>query len=113
MVLIEAVIKPFKLDDLKDALEDLGVGGLTITEVLQTSQSGWRRPSASTDVGPDAVPKVKVEIAAPEELAARVIEAICVHGSSGRTEDGLAIVQRMVGVVRIRTGEQGPDALLP
>ncbi|MGB9618268.1 MAG: P-II family nitrogen regulator, partial [Desulfomonilaceae bacterium] len=72
-----------------------------------------RRPSASTDVGPDAVPKVKVEIAAPEELAARVIEAICVHGSSGRTEDGLAIVQRMVGVVRIRTGEQGPDALLP
>jgi len=113
MVLIEATIKPFKLDDLKDALEEIGVGGLTMTEVLQTSLTGWRRPSASTDAGPDAVPKVNVEIAVPEELAQRVIEAVCIHGSSGRTEDGLAVVQRMVGVVRIRTGEEGPDALLP
>lgn len=113
MILIEAIIKPFKLDDLKDALDELGVGGLTITEVLQTSQSRWRRPSASTDAGPDTVPKVKVEIAVPEELAPQVIEAICIHGSSGRSEDGLAVVQRMVGVIRIRTGEEGPCALLP
>ncbi len=113
MVLIEAIIKPFKLDDLRDALDELGVGGLTVTEVLQATQTRWRRPSHSSDMGPDSIPKVKVEIAVPEELATAVIEAICIHGSSGRTEDGIAVVQRIVGVVRIRTGEQGPDALMP
>ena len=113
MVIIEAVIKPFKLDDLKEAVEEIGVGGLTITEVLQTSEiQTRRRPTGATDLGPDYVPKIKVEIAVAVELAERVIEAICLHASAGRTEDGIIVVTRMEGAVRIRTGEQGADALM-
>jgi len=112
MVLIEAIIKPFKLDDLKEAVEEIGVGGLTVTEVLQATEiQTRRRPAAATDVGPDYVPKIKVEMAVPMELAERVIEAVCLHASSGRTEDGIIVVRRMEGAVRIRTGEQGSDAL--
>jgi nitrogen regulatory protein PII len=112
MVLIEAIIKPFKLDDVKEALEELGVGGLTVTEVLQTlpaKQHG--RSFGSQRLTGDLVPKMRIHVAAPARLTERIIEAICLHGSSGKTEDGQIAVHRMNAVVRIRTGDQDDDAL--
>jgi nitrogen regulatory protein P-II 1 len=113
MVFIEAHIKPFKLDDVKEALDDLGVAGLTVTEVLQTGDSRARGRSfgARSGMPPDLVPKIKLEIAVPSHLAERVIEAICLHGSAGKTEDGTIVVERLQATVRIRTGELDEEAL--
>jgi nitrogen regulatory protein PII len=112
MVLIEAVIKPFKLDDLKEALEELGVGGMTVTEVMQTASPKARRRSADA-VGTewDMVPKIKVEIVAPRNMTERVIEAVCLYGSAGKSEDGKVMIEQVEGTVRIRTGDVDEDAL--
>lgn len=112
MVLIEVYLKTFKLDDVKEALEELGVGGMTITEVVQVSPSRPRGRSFGAP-GPlsDMVPKIKLEIAAPRHLLERIIEAVCLHGSSGRLEDGTIVVTAMEGSVRIRTGESGDEAI--
>jgi nitrogen regulatory protein PII len=112
MVLIEAYIKAFKLDDVKEALEELGVAGMTVVEVLQESQTRPRGRSFSTDrAAGDFVPKIKIEIAAAAHHAERIIEAICLHGSAGKTEDGRIVVRQVRGAVRIRTGETDTDAL--
>ncbi|MBI5250052.1 MAG: P-II family nitrogen regulator [Desulfomonile tiedjei] len=112
MVLIEAIIKPFKLDDVKDALEELGAGGMTFTEVLHSGQPRHKgRSFGDTSRDVDLAPKIKVEIAVPDHLAERIVEAICVHGTAGRNEDGKIIVQELNGAVRIRTGELDADAL--
>jgi nitrogen regulatory protein P-II 1 len=112
MVLIEAFIKPFKLDDLKDALDELGTGGITVTEVMQQTESRSRGRSFNA-LGPaaDLMPKIKVEIAAPRQMCQRIIEAICLHGSSGKTEDGRIVVRLIQAAVRIRTGERDHDAV--
>jgi len=112
MVLIEVYLKPFKLDDVKEALEEIGVGGMTITEVVQVAPSRPRGRAFGAP-GPlsDLVPKIKIEIAAPRHLAERIIEALCLHGSSGRQEDGIIVVTAIEGSVRIRTGESGDEAL--
>ena len=111
MVLIEVVIKPFKLDDLKEALEELGVGGMTVTEVMQTAapRAGDALPCRSNR--PGMVPKIKVEIAVPRNMAERVIEAVCLHGSAGKSEDGKVVIEQVEGTVRIRTGDLDADAL--
>lgn len=112
MVFIEAYIKPFKLDDVKEALEELGVGGVTACEVLQSSEARPRgRSFGQSSSGTVMVPKLKLEIAVSSELAERVIEAVCLHGSTGRTEDGRIVVERLDGTVRIRTGDTNDDAL--
>jgi nitrogen regulatory protein PII len=112
MVLIEAVIKPFKLDDLKEALEELGVGGMTVTEVMQTAAPrAGRRSADATAIDRDMVPKIKVEIAAARNMAERVIEAICLYGSAGKSEDGKVVIEQVEGTVRIRTGDLDADAL--
>ncbi len=112
MVLIEAVIKPFKLDDLKEALEDLGGGGMTVTEIMQTAPTRAGRRSADGPASEwDMIPKIKVEIAAPRNLTERVIEAVCLYGSAGRSEDGRVVVEHVEGTVRIRTGDLDSDAL--
>ena len=112
MVLIEAVIKPFKLDDLKEALEELGVGGMTVTEVMQTAApKAGRRSADSPGTDWDMIPKMKVEIAAPRDMTERVIEAICLHGSVGKSEDGKVMVEQVEGTMRIRTGDLDADAL--
>jgi nitrogen regulatory protein PII len=112
MVLIEVIIKPFKLDDVKEALEELGVGGLTITEVLHVSPyKSKARSFGAGSTTSDLVPKIKLEIAVKKELAGRVIEAICLHGSSGKTEDGIIAAQVIAAAIRIRTGETDLDAL--
>jgi nitrogen regulatory protein PII len=113
MLVIEAHIKPFKLDDVKEALDELGVAGVTVTEVMQTGDSKVRGRSfgARGGIPSDLVPKIKLEIAVPRQLAERVIEAICLHGSAGRTEDGNIVVERLETTIRIRTGEFDEAAL--
>lgn len=112
MVLIEAYIKAFKLDDVKEALEELGVAGMTVIEVLQEAQARPRGRSFGADRrAGDLVPKIKIEIAAADREAERIIEAICLHGNAGKAEDGRIIVRQVRGAVRIRTGETDTDAL--
>jgi nitrogen regulatory protein PII len=111
MVLIEAIIKPFKLDDIKEALEELGVGGITVTELIQTAAQTRGRSFGPTRTAIGLVPKIKIQVAAPTELAERVIEAVRIHGSSGKMEDGRVTVEKIDKVVRIRTGEVDSDAL--
>jgi nitrogen regulatory protein PII len=113
MVLIEAILKPFKLDDVKEALEDLGVGGMTIVEVMQTSPQKPRgRSFGGGDKSGDLSPRAKLIVAAPSQMTERVIEAICLHGSAGKNEDGLITVERIEAAIRIRTGDMDQDALL-
>jgi nitrogen regulatory protein P-II 1 len=111
MVLIEATVKPFKLDDIKEALEELGAGGMTVTEILQSSTKVRGRSFGGSLTESELVPKIKLEIAAPKSLAERVIEAILLHGSAGRTEDGTISVEAVVTAIRIRTGETDEEAL--
>ncbi len=112
MVIIEAVIKHFKLDDVREALEDIGIGGITVSEVLQAVAG---RPAGRTfgvKEGPiTLVPKIKIEMVVPDDLTLKTIEAICRHGSSGRTEDGRISVGSVETAVRIRTGEVNDEAL--
>ncbi len=112
MVLIEAIIKPFKMDDLKDAMEELGVGGMTLSEILQTVPPRPRGRSFGAPVtATDLAPKIKVEIAAPMHMLERVIEAICLHASSGKMEDGKIWAIPLSAGYRIRTGESDRDAI--
>ncbi len=111
MILIEAIIKPFKLDDVKEALEELGVGGITVTELIQTVAQTRGRSFGSTPATLGLAPKIKLQVAAPSELAERIIEAICLHGSTGKSEDGKLLAEKIDKVVRIRTGELNSDAI--
>jgi nitrogen regulatory protein PII len=112
MVLIEAYIKPFKLDDVKEALEEIGVGGITMSEVVQTAAiRGRGRSFGAPGTTSDVVPKIKIEIAAPAKLTEVIIEALRLHGSAGKHEDGRIIVVRIQGAVRIRTGESDDEAI--
>jgi nitrogen regulatory protein PII len=112
MIIIEAILKPFKLDDVKEALEELGVGGMTVTEIMQTASPKPRGRSFGDLRSPgDLVPKIKIRVAAQAKLTERIIEAICLHGSSGKLEDGHIIVEKIHEVVRIRTHELDEDAL--
>jgi nitrogen regulatory protein P-II 1 len=112
MMLIEAYIKTFKLDDIKEALEELGVAGVTVTEVMQTTPpAAHGRSFGPPGLSADLVPKIKIEVAVSDSLVERVVEAICLHGSTGKREDGRIIVERLDGALRIRTGEADDDAL--
>src|SRR5438105_5885225 len=112
MKLITAVIKPFKLDDVRSALEALGVHGMTVTEA-----SGFGRQRGHTEVYRGAeyvvefVPKTKIEIAVADTLAERVIEAITTTARTGKVGDGKIFVVDLEQVVRIRTGERDASAL--
>lgn len=112
MKMIMAVIKPFKLDDVREALTSLGVEGLTVTEV-----KGFGRQKGQTEIYRGAeysvsfLPKVKIEIAVPESLEDQVIEAIQNSANTGRIGDGKIFVYDLGNAVRIRTGETGQDAL--
>ena len=112
MVMIEAIIKPFKLDDVKEALDEMGIGGLTVIEVIQTEEMRPRgRSFGATPTVSHMVPKLKLEIACPSELAERTIEDIRVHGGAGKTEDGKIAVHKVERAVRIRTGDMDGDAI--
>ena len=109
---IEAIIKPFKLDEVKDALSDIGVQGLTVSEVKGFGrQKGHTEFYRGAEYVIDFLPKVKLEIVVSDEIATQVVEVIEHAARTGRIGDGKIFVLPMESVVRIRTGERGSDAL--
>ncbi len=109
---VEAVIKPFKLDDVKKALSTVGVTGLTVTEVKGFGrQKGHSELYRGAEYVVEFLPKVKVEVAIPDALVPRVLEAIAVAAKTDKIGDGKIFVTPLEDVVRIRTGERGEDAL--
>ena len=109
---IEAVIKPFKLDDVKDALHDVGVSGITVTEVKGFGrQKGHTELYRGAEYVIDFLPKVKVEVVVEDTLVENVIEAISQAARTGRIGDGKIFVLPIDEAVRIRTGDRGADAI--
>jgi len=109
---VEAIIKPFKLDEVKDALGELGVQGMTVTEVKGFGRTGGKREVyRGSAYVVDFVPKVKVEVVVPDDLVAQLIEAVEAAAKTGRIGDGKIFVSPVEEAVRIRTGERGEDAI--
>jgi nitrogen regulatory protein P-II 1 len=109
---IEAMIRPFRLDDVKDALDAVGVGGITVTEVRGFGrQRGKSEVYRGAEYVVDFVPKVKIEVVVKDELVDQVVEAIESAARSGRIGDGKIFITELKDAVRIRTGERGNDAL--
>lgn len=112
MKLIEAVIKPFKLDEVKDALSAIGIEGITVSEVKGFGrQKGHTELYRGAEYVVDFVPKVKIEIAVPDELVAKAVSTIESTAKSGSIGDGKIFILPLEDAVRIRTGETGDDAL--
>ena len=112
MKLIAAIIKPFKLEDVRAALSELGVQGMTVTEVKGFGrQKGHTELYRGAEYVVDFLPKVKIEAAVADELVERVIEAIESAARTGKIGDGKVFVSSLEQVVRIRTGETGKEAL--
>ena len=112
MKLIVAVIKPFKLEEVKDALAAVGVEGLTVSEVKGFGrQKGHTEIYRGNEYTVDFLPKAKLEIAVPDELASAVVEAIASAARTGKIGDGKIFVLPLEDVVRIRTGERGEAAV--
>ena len=112
MKLVTAIIKPFKLDDVREALSDIGVSGITVVEVKGFGrQKGHTELYRGAEYVVDFLPKIKVEIAIDDALLDQVIEAITGAAKTGKIGDGKIFVFELDQVVRIRTGETGPDAL--
>jgi len=109
---IEAVIKPFKLDDVKDALHDVGVSGITVTEVKGFGrQKGHTELYRGAEYVIDFLPKVKVEVVVEDVIVENVLEAITQAARTGRIGDGKIFVLPIDEAVRIRTGDRGADAI--
>jgi len=109
---IEAVIKPFKLDEVREALSDIGINGLTVTEVKGFGrQKGHTELYRGAEYVVDFLPKVKVEVVLPDDLVDRAIEAIVAAARTGKIGDGKIFVTAVDQVVRIRTGETNEDAI--
>ena len=112
MKLITAIIKPFKADDVREALSGLGVSGMTMTEVKGFGrQKGHTELYRGAEYVIDFLPKAKLEIAVADSIADQVVEAICKAAGTGQIGDGKIFVSDLEQVVRIRTGETGDDAL--
>ncbi|HHJ38125.1 MAG: transcriptional regulator [Methylothermaceae bacteria B42] len=112
MKLITAIIKPFKLDDVREALSDIGIAGMTVTEVKGYGrQKGHTELYRGAEYVVDFLPKVKVEVAVAEDFVDRVVEVIVKSARTGKIGDGKVFVSSLEQVVRIRTGESGMDAL--
>ena len=112
MKLITAIIKPFKLDDVREALAEVGVAGITVTEVKGFGrQKGHTELYRGAEYVVDFLPKVKLEIALADDLVERAIEAIMQAARTGKIGDGKIFVSTLDQVIRIRTGELDADAL--
>ena len=112
MKLVTAIVKPFKLDDVKAALKDLGVQGMTVSEVQGFGrQRGHTEVYRGAEYNIDFVPKVRVEVIAEDADAQRVVEAISESARTGKIGDGKIWVTALDGLTRIRTGEMGADAI--
>ena len=109
---IEAVIKPFKLDDVKEALNEIGIQGMTITEVKGYGrQKGHKEIYRGAEYVVDFIPKVKIEIVVDAERADQVVEAIRESANTGKIGDGKIFVLPVEEAIRVRTGEKGRDAI--
>lgn len=112
MKLVTAIIKPFKLDDVREALSEVGVQGITVTEVKGFGrQKGHTELYRGAEYVVDFLPKVKLEIAIADSMLDQVIETICQTANTGKIGDGKIFVVELSDVIRIRTGENGPEAL--
>ena len=112
MKTIAAIIKPFKLDDVRNALADIGVTGITVTEVKGFGRTGGKQETyRGSAYVVDFVPKVKVEVVVPDDVVADVVDAIERVAKTGRIGDGKIFVVPVEEAVRIRTGERGEDAI--
>jgi nitrogen regulatory protein P-II 2 len=110
--MVTAIIKPFKLDDVREALSEIGVQGVTVTEVKGFGrQKGHTELYRGAEYVVDFLPKVKVEVAVPAEMLDRVIEAITKSANTGKIGDGKIFVFELEQAIRIRTGESGREAL--
>ena len=112
MKLIKAIIKPFKLEEVKDALSEIGVEGMTVSEVKGFGrQKGHTEIYRGSEYTVDFLPKVKVEIAVADDLATKGVEAIVGAAQTGKIGDGKIFILPVEEIVRIRTGEKGEEAL--
>ena len=112
MKLVAAIIKPFKLDDVREALSDIGVTGITVTEVKGFGrQKGHTELYRGAEYVVDFLPKIKVEIAVDDDQLDGVIEADSAAAKTGKIGDGKIFIYELIQAVRIRTGESGPEAL--
>lgn len=109
---IEAIIKPFKLDDVKEALQEIGLQGITVLEARGFGrQKGHTELYRGAEYVVDLLPKVKLELVVEESMVEKTVEAIMSAAQTGRIGDGKIFVSSIEDVVRIRTGERGPDAV--
>lgn len=109
---IEAIIKPFKLDDVREALSDIGISGMTVTEVRGFGrQKGHTELYRGAEYMVDFLPKVKMEIVVPDDLLEPCLDAIIETAQTGKIGDGKIFVYEVERVVRIRTGEENEDAI--
>jgi len=112
MKLIEAIIKPFKLDEVKDALNEIGIEGITVSEVKGFGrQKGHTELYRGAEYVVDFIPKIKLELVVSDDLVAKVLEVIEKTAKTGRIGDGKIFVLPMEDAIRIRTGERGNDAI--
>ena len=112
MQLVTAIIKPFKLDDVRDALGEVGITGITVTEVKGFGrQKGHTELYRGAEYVVDFLPKIKIETAVTDDLVERVIETIVQAAATGKIGDGKVFVHKLEEVVRIRTGETGAQAI--
>jgi nitrogen regulatory protein PII len=112
MKLITAIIKPFKLDDVREALSEMGVSGITMTEVKGFGrQKGHTELYRGAEYVVDFLPKAKIEVAVPDLLVDKALQAIAKSANTGKIGDGKIFVTNLEQVIRIRTGETGDEAL--
>jgi nitrogen regulatory protein PII len=109
---IEAIIRPFKLDEVKEALLEEGIHGLTITEVRGYGrQKGHKETYRGSEYQIEFVPKIRIEVVVDDEMAERAIEAVLRTAKTGQVGDGKIFISEISDAIRIRTDESGPDAL--
>lgn len=109
---IEAVIKPFKLDEVKDKLNEIGIHGITVSEVKGFGrQKGHTELYRGAEYVVDFLPKIKLEMVVPDNMAEKVVDTIIKSANTGRIGDGKIFIMNLEDAVRIRTGERGDDAV--
>jgi nitrogen regulatory protein P-II 1 len=109
---VEAIVKPFKLDEVKEALQRIGIQGMTVSEVKGFGrQKGHTELYRGAEYVVDFLPKIKIELVVSDELADKAVQAIVEAANTGRIGDGKIFVTQIEEAIRIRTGERGPDAV--
>jgi nitrogen regulatory protein P-II 1 len=109
---VEAIIKPFKLDEVKEALHEVGIQGITVTEIKGFGrQKGHTELYRGAEYVVDFLPKIRLDVVVSDDMVDKVVEAIVSSASTGRIGDGKIFILPLEEAIRIRTGERGPDAV--